>query len=113
MYGGGPLPVEDLLEQIEIETDDPTELVQFSMNYALQEDPRFDEVGPRGIVKWFLNRLEPDYVREKPVQLSYAPVEYDRSNLTEDMLIAEQRLDDELTTRIRIICAVIRVMKSQ
>ncbi len=98
MYGGGPLPVEDLLEQIEIETDDPTELVQFSMNYALQEDPRFDEVGPRGIVKWFLNRLEPDYVREKPVQLSYAPVEYDRSILTEDMLIAEQRLDDELTT---------------
>ncbi len=68
------------------------------MNYALQEDPRFDEVGPRGIVKWFLNRLEPDYVREKPVQLSYAPVEYDRSILTEDMLIAEQRLDDELTT---------------
>ncbi|QRN83836.1 hypothetical protein JR338_03535 [Chloroflexota bacterium] len=98
MYGGGPLPVEDLLKQIDIETDDPPELVQFSMNYALQEDPRFDEVGPRGIVKWFLNRLEPDFVREKPVQLSYAPVDYDRSILTEDMLVAEQRLDDELTT---------------
>ncbi|MBG0771714.1 MAG: hypothetical protein H0S82_08395, partial [Anaerolineaceae bacterium] len=98
MYGGGPLPVEDLLEQIDIETDDPPELVQFSMNYALQEDPRFDEVGPRGIVKWFLNRLEPDYVREKPIQLNYTPVEYDRSFLTEDMLVAEQSLDDELTT---------------
>ncbi|MBG0787963.1 MAG: hypothetical protein H0S79_22980 [Anaerolineaceae bacterium] len=98
MYGGGPLPVEDLLEQIDIETDDPPELVQFSMNYALQEDPRFDEVGPRGIVKWFLNRLEPDYVRKKPIQLTYASVDYDRSILTEDMLVAEQRLDDELTT---------------
>lgn len=97
MYGGGPLQVEDLLEQIDIETDDPPELVQFSMNYALQEDPRFDEVGPRGIVKWFLNRLEPDYVREKPIQLNYTPVEYDRSILTDDMLIAEQSLDDELT----------------
>ena len=97
MYGGGPLPVDDLLEQIDIETDDPPELVRFSMNYALQEDPRFDEVGPHGIVKWFLNRLEPDFVREKPVQLVYEPVEYDRSVLTEDMLVAEQRLDDELT----------------
>lgn len=97
MYGGGPLPVEDLLEQIEIETDDPPELVQFSMNYALQEDARFDEVGPRGIVKWFLNRLEPDYVRDKPIQLDYVIEDYDRSVLTEDMLVAEQRLDDELT----------------
>jgi hypothetical protein len=97
MYGGGPLPVDDLLEQIDVETDDPPELVKFSMNYALQEDSRFDEVGPRGIVKWFLNRLEPDFVREKPIQLAYEPVEYDRSVLTEDMLVAEQRLDDELT----------------
>ena len=97
MYSGGPLPVEDLLEQIDVETDDPLELVKFSMNYALQEDPRFDEVGPRGIVKWFLNRLEPEHVREKPLQLNYTPVDYDRSVLDEDMLIAEQRLDDELT----------------
>ncbi len=97
MYGGGPLPVNDLLDQIEVETDDPQELVKFSMNYALQEDPRFDEVGPRGIVKWFLNRLEPQYVREKPVELEYTPVDYDRSVLTEDMLVAEQRIDDELT----------------
>jgi len=97
MYSGGPLPVEDLLEQIEVETDDPLEMDKFSMNYALQEDPRLDEVGPRGIVKWFLNRLEPDYVREKPVQLRYTPVEYDRSILSEDMLVVEQQLDDELT----------------
>jgi len=96
MHEGGPLPVESLLEQIEIGTDDPPELVQFSLNYALQEDPRFDEVGPRGIVKWFLNRLEPVPVREKPLQLIYHPDEYDRSALTEDMLFAEQRIDDEL-----------------
>ncbi len=97
MYSGGPVQVEDLLDQIEVDTDDPKELVQFSMNYALQEDPRFDEVGPRGIVKWFLNRLEPQYVREKPVELIYTPFDYDRSGMTEDMLIAEQRIDDELT----------------
>lgn len=96
MHGGGPLPVEDLLEQIEVATDDPAELVRFSMNYALQEDPRFDEVGPHGIVQWFLNRLEPEFVRERPLQLKANPIEYDRSAMTEDMLIAEQAIDDEL-----------------
>ena len=96
MHNGGPLPVDSLLEQIEVASDDPAELVQFSMNYALQEDPRFDEVGPHGIVQWFLNRLEPEYVRERPIELTETATEYDRSSMTEDMLIAEQRIDDEL-----------------
>jgi hypothetical protein len=97
MHGGGPLPVDALLAQIDLETDDPEALVQFSFNFALQEDPRFDEVGPSGIFQWFLNRLEPQFVREKPIELKYDPVEYDRSSLSEDMLIAEQNIDDELT----------------
>lgn len=96
MHGGGPLPVSMLLEQIELETDDPDELVEFSLNYALYEDPRFDEVGISGVVQWFLNRLEPQYVREKPLELTYHPFEYDRSVLSEDMIKAEQRIDDEL-----------------
>jgi hypothetical protein len=95
MRDGGPLAVETLLKHLEIETDDPEELVRFSLNYALQEDPRFDEVGPKGIVKWFLNRLEPEYVREKPVELKYTPIEYDPSVLSEDMLRVEQSIDDE------------------
>lgn len=96
MHAGGPLPVEDLLEQIEVTTDDPAELVQFSMNYALQEDSRFDEVGPHGIVQWFLNRLEPEFVRERPLELTEVKEDYNRASMTEDMLIAEQRIDDEL-----------------
>ena len=91
------MPVDSLLEQIEVVSDDPAELVQFSMNYALQEDPRFDEVGPHGIVQWFLNRLEPEYVRERPIELTEMTTEYDRSSMTEDMLIAEQRIDDEIS----------------
>jgi len=96
MHEGGPLPVDSLLEQIEINSDDPLELVRFSLNYALQEDPRFDEVGPSGEVQWFLNRLEPEAVREKPLVLKFEPVEYDRSVLTDDMVRAEQQIDDEL-----------------
>ena len=96
MNEGGPLGVDVLLEQIDVDTDDPQELIEFSLNYALQEDPRFDEVGPSGEVQWFLNRLEPEYVREKPIVLSYLPVDHDHTILTEDMLGAERRIDDEL-----------------
>jgi hypothetical protein len=96
MHGGGPLPVDSLLEQIDVTTEDPAELIQFSMNYALQEDSRFDEVGPHGIVQWFLNRLEPEYVREQPIELTETTADYNRSAMTEDMLVAEQQIDDEL-----------------
>ena len=96
MHSGGPLAVDRLLKEIDVETDDPQELVRFSLNYALKEDPRFDEVGPSGVVQWFLNRLEPEYVREKPIQLIPSPAEYDRSVMTDEMLKAEQQIDDEL-----------------
>jgi hypothetical protein len=88
--------VDTLLKEIDVETDDPQELVRFSLNYALQEDPRFDEVGPSGIVQWFLNRLEPDYVRERPIQLTPSPADYDPSVMTREMIRAEQQIDDEL-----------------
>ena len=38
----------------------------FSLNYALFNDERFDEVGPAGEVLWFLNRLEPAEVISTP-----------------------------------------------
>jgi hypothetical protein len=97
MHNGGPLPVSALLEQIDVAAEDPQKLIEFSLNYALQEDPRFDEVGPRGEVQWFLNRLEPQPVREIPVELRFSPIEYDRSVLDDDMLKAEQNIDDELS----------------
>jgi hypothetical protein len=41
-------------------------LTEFSLNLALQEDNRFDEVGPAGKTLWFLHRCEPDNVRKTP-----------------------------------------------
>ncbi len=96
MHQGGPLGVDALLKEIDVDTDDPQDLVRFSLNYALEEDPRFDEVGPSGHVQWFLNRLEPEYVREKPIYLKPISSDYDPSSMTEEMKNAEQRLDDEL-----------------
>jgi len=97
MGGGGPLPTAALLEQIELSSDANPRLLEFSMDHALQEDPRFDEVGAAGDVLWFLRRLEPPEVLEPPVYLRYAGSEYDRSVLTKDMLALEKELDDELS----------------
>lgn len=71
MTEGGPMTSEELIRQIELPTDVNAKLTEFSLNYALQEDPRFDEVGPSGETLWFLNRLEPDSVQKTPLQLQY------------------------------------------
>jgi hypothetical protein len=69
MENGGPLTTPAFLEQIELPTDVNSKLVEFSLNLALQEDDRFDEVGPAGETLWFLKRLEPDSVKEPPLEL--------------------------------------------
>lgn len=97
MASGGPLPTRDLLEQIEINANVNPKLLEFSMDLALQEDERFDEVGSAGKVLWFLHRLEPPEVLSPPIYLRYAGMDYDRSLLTEDMLALERELDDELS----------------
>ncbi len=71
MNGGGPLPARSLMEQIELPTDVNSKLTEFSLNLALEEDDRFDEVGPAGETLWFLHKLEPDGVKEPPVTLRY------------------------------------------
>jgi hypothetical protein len=97
MAGGGPLPTSALLEQIGLTSDVNTKLLEFSLDMAMQEDPRFDDVGPAGDVLWFLQRLEPPEVLEPPIYLRYPGIEYDRSLLTRDMLDLERQLDDELS----------------
>jgi hypothetical protein len=95
--GGRPLPASALVEQIELPSSLNPKLVEFSLNYALQEDGRFDEVGPAGEVLWFLKRLEPEDVRQIPAPLRYVQVPYDRSKMTPAMLALEAELDDELS----------------
>jgi hypothetical protein len=72
MEGGGPLSTQDLMAQIEIPSGVNAKLIEFSLDYALQEDQRFDEVGPAGKTLWFLNRLEPEEVRNTPYHLQFS-----------------------------------------
>jgi hypothetical protein len=94
---GGPLPTSALAEHLELPEDLDPLLTEFSLDYALQEDDRFDEVGPAGEVQWFLRRLEPPEVLYTPPRLVYETVDHDRSALTEPLLELEERLDDELS----------------
>jgi hypothetical protein len=97
MAGGEPLPTESLTRDIELPNGINPKLADFSLNYALQNDERFDEVGPAGQVLWSLRRLQPDFVREVPLPLRYEEVEHHRNRLTVEMAALESQLDDELT----------------
>jgi hypothetical protein len=97
MAGGEPLPTSALLKDVAMPEGINPKLAEFSLNLALQEDGRFDEVGPAGEVLWCLRRLEPEEVREAPLYLQYLPIDYDRAALTPQMLVLESQLDDELS----------------
>jgi len=93
--GGGPLPTEALLGDVELPEEISPQLRVFSLNYALQQDERFDEVGPSGEVLWYLQRLEPEAARSTPVYLQYEPLTYEPPLLTSEMRSLERELDDE------------------
>lgn len=95
MAEGGPLPTEALLGDLELPEEITPQLRTFSLNYALQEDERFAEVGPAGEILWFLRQLEPKWVQSVPIYLQYQPIEYEPALLTSEMLALEQELDDE------------------
>ena len=94
---GGPLPTQSMADHMELPPDLDPLLTEFSVDFALQEDDRFDEVGPAGKVLWYLKRLEPDEVLQVPKRLAYSPKAYARDQLSEELLDLERSLDDELS----------------
>ena len=97
MAEGEPLETSVLMKDIDFPEGDNLSLTEFSLNFALKEDSRFDEVGSTGTILWCLERLEPEDVRNVPEMLRYEPVDLDRSVLSDEMLALEAKLDDELS----------------
>lgn len=95
---GGPMSTEQILEEIGGIGKGQLPLQVFSMNHAMYQDSRFDEVGPAGRVLWYLARLEPPEVVNVPSMLRFQPIEHDRSLLTTDMTDLEAEIDDELSS---------------
>lgn len=94
MAGGGPLTTDAIVPQLDLPEAVNQKLKSFSLNYAMQEDHRFDEVGPAGQVLWFLHRLEPAEVLETPRYLK-PEAQSTSVALPEELSKLETDLDDE------------------
>jgi hypothetical protein len=93
---GGPLTTRQLVEQVELKSSTNAQLIEFSLNYYLQEDARFDEVGPAGEVFWHLKSMEPGDVQKPPSFLQCEPLNYDNEPVKPYLAQFEGELFDEL-----------------
>jgi hypothetical protein len=93
---GGPITTPALMQQLELDLDADPQLVEFSLNLAMDEDKRFDEVGPAGVTLWFLHEKEPDDIRETPIYLRYSPPEQPMPLNDELIGLFKDNLYDEL-----------------
>jgi hypothetical protein len=94
--GGGPLPTHAIIEQVELPKNVNPKLIDFSLDLALQEDERFDEVGPTGQTLWFLKRLEPEPVQHVSPYLKYSPIPFDAEKVKDLLSLFVQGSCDEL-----------------
>ena len=93
--GDMPVSTNDIILQAGFQEKDH-KLFAFSLNIALQQDARFDEVGPAGEVLWFLKSMEPDGVKQQPAYLvSQLPTNGDEENTEDLMQLFEGVLADE------------------
>lgn len=95
MVGGGPVATPELMAEIDLPEEISEPLRLFSLEYALLQDSRFDEVGPAGQVVWYLRDMEPAEVRETPPLLRCEPMPYNRQVLDDVMLSLETQAADE------------------
>jgi hypothetical protein len=98
LNSGGPMTTPEIIEQAGMLQNVGDRLAEFSLNFGLQQDKRFDEVGPSGQVSWYLTRLEPEAVQTPPERLEYAPLSSDETLLTADMKDLERQIGDEHST---------------
>ena len=92
-----PLSPEELLKVLELRTDLDQSAQIFSLNHALKDDNRFDDVGTDDDILWFLRRLEPAEALHPPRRLQYSPQPYDREKISDELLELEREIEDEAT----------------
>ncbi len=92
-----PLPTEKLLPDLDLPQEISPALKVFSLNYAMTQDERFDDVGANGQIVWGLRRWEPQEVVSTPAWFKYEPTPYDRTRLDVTHLQLEREIDDQLS----------------
>lgn len=99
MDEGNPVSTKLILEQIDYPKDSNEELTEFSFNYAMIHDDRFDEVGPLGTILWTLHLLKPEDVRKTPMTLKYSAIPQIEISDEEADAIDQLGIQDELEIR--------------
>ncbi len=99
---GRPLSTKELLQQIGMTGESDEELLIFSLNYTLQRDERFEDVGPAGQVLWFLSRMKPRDIIMSEKYLVCESVDVIADTLTEDMKKLSLALRDEFSENVEI-----------
>jgi hypothetical protein len=92
---GGPLPISKIIDQADLPKNVNPQLLEFSLDLALQEDDRFDEVGPAGETLWFLKRFEPSGVQNQPSVLNYNPLNFDSTKIIKMLAFFNDNSTDE------------------
>ena len=92
---GRPLSLDEILPLLELPEEIPLEIQRLSLQHAIRQDERFVSVTIEGEERWFLRRLLPPALAERPRLLQYDPIPYRRDALTLSLLQMEWELDDE------------------
>ncbi len=95
----GPLSVDALIEQMGLaEGKNITDTLRLTVNYRLDNDERFDDVGPTGQVLWYLDRIQPPEANHTPRRLQLDESQtYDASLFDDDLRTLLAEIDDEAT----------------
>ena len=97
MSNGGPLTSDVLLHDLGLPPDIAGSVQEISLNRALGQDERFDEISLNDKPAWFLRRLEPVEVRQIPTALMPARFSSTHSTtISEELRALAVQLDDEL-----------------
>jgi hypothetical protein len=90
-----PLPTSGFLPDLDLPAEVSDEIKSLSLNRALEADGRFDNIGDTGRDLWYLGRLTPNPVVSPPKRLLIEDLAYDRSEISDELLLIEREIDDE------------------
>jgi hypothetical protein len=90
-----PVPTTEFLDDLDIPTEVAEEVRVFSLNFALEADGRFDNVGDVGRDIWYLRRLTPELVVKPSPRLDIEIEPYERDDISQELLLIEREIDDE------------------
>ena len=87
----------EILERIDFSDNSDQELLVFSLNYALNNDNRFEDVGLSGKVLWFLTRMKPPELAEVDNYLLCQKIDVSNEKLSNSMQSLVNVLSDEFS----------------